>query len=94
MSPTVHNVRNAIRVATDRFEREFEASFTKEELQAICEALEIDVDGVERPSTPQRRRLIRAQVGIAKSLDAADDSTFRKAGLLAIADELGASSEP
>ena len=40
MSPTVHEVRNAIRSATGRFEREFEASFTKEELQAICEALE------------------------------------------------------
>lgn len=44
MSLTVHEVRNAIRAATGRFEREFEASFTKEELQAICEALEVDVE--------------------------------------------------
>ena len=47
MSPTVHEVRNTIRVATGRFEREFDASFTKEELQAICAALEIDLGGDE-----------------------------------------------
>ena len=93
MSPTVHDVRNAIRVATDRFEREFEASFTKEELQAICDALEVDVDEAGRPSTTRMRRLIRAQVGLAESLEAADDSTFRKAELQAIADGIGASSE-
>lgn len=94
MSPTVQDVRNAIRVATGRFERELEASFTKEELQAICEALEIDVDGSGRPSTRRMRRLIRAQVGLAESLEAADDATFRKADLQAIAAELGASAEP
>ncbi len=94
MSPTVHEMRNAIRAATGRFEREFEASFTKEELQAICEALEVDVDETRRPSTTRMRRLIRAQVGVAESLEAADDSTFRKAELQAIADGVGASSEP
>jgi hypothetical protein len=91
MSLTVHEVRNAIRAATGRFEREFEASFTKEELQAICEALEVDGSG--RPSTTRMRRLIRAQVGVAESLEAADDSTFRKADLQAISDAVGASSE-
>jgi hypothetical protein len=94
MSPTVHEIRNAIRVATGRFEREFEASFTKEELQAICEALEIDVDETGRPPTARMRRLIRTRAGIAESLEAADDSTFRKAELRAIADGVGASSEP
>ena len=93
MSPTVHEVRNGIRVATGRFEREFEASFTKEELQAICEALQIDVDEAGRPSTVQMRRLIRTQVGISESLEAADDSMFLKTDLQAIADEVGASSE-
>jgi hypothetical protein len=93
MSPTVHETRNAIRAATGRFEREFEASFTKEELQAIYEALESDVDETERPSTTRMRRLIRAQVGIAESPEAADDSTFRKAELRAIADGVGASLE-
>ncbi|WP_115891676.1 hypothetical protein [Haloferax sp. Atlit-48N] len=94
MSPTVHEVRNSIRVATGRFEREFEASFTKEELQAICATLEIDVDETGQPSTTRMRRLIRAQVGIAESLETADDSTFRKADLQAIADAVGTSSEP
>ena len=93
MSPTVHEVRNGIRVATGRFEREVEASFTKEELQAMCEALEVDVDGAERPSTTRMRRLIRAQVGIAESSETADDSTFRKTELQAIAEVVGALSE-
>jgi len=80
-------------VATGRFEREIEASFTKEELQAICEALEVDIDETGRPSTTRMRRLIRAQAGIAESLEVADDSTFRKADLEAIADGVEASTE-
>lgn len=94
MSPTVHEIRNAIRVTTGRFEREIDASFTKEELQAICEVIGVDVDEAERSSTTQMRREIRAQVGIAESLETADDSTFRKADLQAIADAVGASLEP
>ena len=93
MSLTVHKMRNAIRAATGRFEREFEASFTKEELQAICDALEVDIDESGQPSTTRMRRFIRAQVGVAESLEAADDSTFRKADLQAISDAVGASSE-
>ncbi|MFB6132753.1 MAG: hypothetical protein ABEJ44_05045 [Halanaeroarchaeum sp.] len=93
MSPTVHELRNAIRAATGRFEREFEASFTKEELQAICTALEIDVGESGRPSTTRMRQLIRAQVGVAESPEAAEDSSFRKADLQAIADVLGASAQ-
>jgi hypothetical protein len=93
MSPTVHELQNAIRTATDRFERQSEASFTKEELQALCEALEVGVDESGRPSTARMRRRIRTQVGVAESLEAADDSTFRKADLQAIADAVGALSE-
>jgi hypothetical protein len=93
MSPTVHELRNAIRAATGRFEREVEASFTKEELQAICETLETDVAEPDQPSTTRMRRRIRAQVGIAESPEAAAESTFRKADLQAIADAVGASSE-
>ena len=94
MSHTVHEIRNAIRAATGRFEREVEASFTKEELRAIRAALEVDADGAGRPSTARTRRLVRARVGVAASPDAADDAPFRKAELRAIADEVGASSEP
>jgi hypothetical protein len=93
MSPTVHELRNAIRAATGRFERELEASFTKEELQAICEALDADVDGPGRLSTTGMRRRIRVQVGLAESQEAADETPFRKADLRAIADVVGASSE-
>jgi hypothetical protein len=91
MSPTVHEIRNAIRAATGRFEREVDATFTKEELQAICEALGVDIDETDRPSTARMRRLIRAQVGIAESPETADDSVFRKADLRAVADAVGAS---
>jgi hypothetical protein len=94
MGTTVHEIQNAIRVTTGRFEREIDASFTKEELQAICEALEIDVDEAELSSTTQMRRRIRSQVGLAESLEMADDSTFWKADLQAIADVIGASFEP
>jgi transcriptional regulator with XRE-family HTH domain len=93
MSPTVHEIRNAIRATIGRFEREIDASFTKEELRAICEALDVDVDEAERSSTTLMRRRIRAQVGIAESPETADDSTFRKADLQAIADEVGATFE-
>jgi hypothetical protein len=93
MSPTVHELRNAIRVATGRFEREVEASFTKEELQAVCEALGVGVDEAGRPSTTRMRRLVRAEVGTAASPEAADDSSLRKADLRAIADAVGASVE-
>ncbi len=65
----------------------------EEELQAICEALEVDVDESGQPSATRMRQLIRAQVGVAESLETADDSTFRKADLQAISDAVGASSE-
>ena len=93
MSQTVHEIRNAIRAATGRFEREFAASFTKEELQAICETLDVAVDEAGRPSTSEMRQQIRVRVGIADSPDTADDSTFRKADLQAIAEAVGVSSE-
>lgn len=94
MSPTVHEIRNAIRVTTGRFEREIDASFTKEELQAICEVIGVDVNESERSSTTQMRREVRAQVGRSESIETADDSTFRKADLQAIADAVGASFDP
>lgn len=93
MSPTVHAVRNAIRASTGRFEREVAASFTKEELRAICEALEIDGEESGRPPTDRMRRRIRTAVGVAQSESEADGTTFRKAELTAIADALGASVE-
>ena len=60
MGSTVHEIRNAIRVVTGRFDRELEAAFTKEELQAICEVLEVDTSERGRLSSTRMRRLIRA----------------------------------
>jgi hypothetical protein len=60
MSSTVHELQNAIRAATARFQREVEASFTKEELQAICDALEIHVAEAGLPSTRRMGRRIQA----------------------------------
>lgn len=93
MSQTVHEIRNAIRVATGRFEREVEASFTKEELQAICEVLEVELGENGRPSTSRMRQEIKVRIGTAESLEAAGDSTLRKADLQAVADAVGAASE-
>ena len=93
MSPTVQELRNAIRVETSRFERDVKPSFTKEELRAVCETLRVGVNAAGRRSTSRLRRLIRAHVGIAESLAAADDATFRKADLQVFADHVGASFE-
>ena len=90
---TVHELRNAIRGAAGRFEREVSASFTKEERQAICAELGVEINDGERPSTKRMRRLIRVEVGVAESPEAAGDSTFRKADLEAIAEAIGASVE-
>lgn len=86
MSPTVHEVRNRIRTAIGRFEREVNAQFTKEELAAIAEALGHDI-GHGRPSKEAMRVEIRTRAGIDTSSDASGE-TFRKADLEAIADAL------
>lgn len=85
MSPTVHELRNVIRVRADRFEREIAADFTKEDLAAICAAVGEDVGGKPLPPKPEMRAEILAAVG-----EPADDTerSFRKAELEAIADAL------
>ncbi len=84
MSPTVHELRNAIRSRTGRFEREVSAQFTKEELAAIAQALSHDV-GDPLPSKGQMRAAIRRQTGLSDGAGA-DDGAFRKAELEVIAD--------
>jgi hypothetical protein len=63
VSPTVHALRNEIRVAVGRYERELSTDFTKESLAAICGALDRDV-GDPLPSTGEMRATIRGAVGI------------------------------
>jgi hypothetical protein len=88
MSPTVSELRNEIRVSVGRFEREFDAQFTKEELAAIVDALG---DGaVEKllPPKSEMRAAIRRQVGLDESGDEPGEEAFRKAELEAIAEAL------
>ncbi|QLH75860.1 hypothetical protein HZS55_00445 [Halosimplex rubrum] len=88
MSPTVHALRNEIRVSVGRFEREVSSSFTKEALAAICDGVDADVDAGGRPSKPAMRTAIRTAVdGLDGGSEGSGDS-FRKADLQAIAEEL------
>ncbi|PSQ29881.1 hypothetical protein BRD06_02395 [Halobacteriales archaeon QS_9_67_15] len=88
MSPTVHALRNEIRVSVGRFEREVSSAFTKEALAAVCDAVDADVDASGQPSKPERRRAVRAAVdGLDGDGEDAGDS-FRKADLQAIAEAL------
>lgn len=86
MTPTVHELRNEIRLAVGRFEREISADFTKEDLAAICEAVGYDVDQQNFPPKPRMRAGILFAIGELEADDpnAAPDS-FRKAELEAIA---------
>mgnify|MGYP000725356578 FL=1 len=87
--PTVHALRNEIRVSVGRYERQASTGFTKEALQAICEAVDYEPEGGGRPSKSRMRAGILWKVGELDSdnPDAAPDQ-FRKAHLEAIADAL------
>ena len=88
MSPTVHALRNEIRVSVGRFEREVSSSFTKEALAAICDALDTDVDTDRQPSKPEMQTAIRAAVEELDGEDEDSGDSFRKADLQAIAEAL------
>lgn len=86
MTHTVDELRNEIRLAVGRFERQESTAFTKETLAAICAALDYDSETNRLPSKSQMRAGIRWQLG---AVDADDPATaggaFRKADLEAIA---------
>jgi hypothetical protein len=88
MSPTVHELRNGIRAEVGRFEREVDASFTKEELAAIANEVGYEVDGGSLPSKPQMRAGIRWRVELSETEAAASDGPFTKDELEAIASHL------
>lgn len=85
MSPTVHALRNEIRVSVGRFERQTSSGFTKEALAAICDAVDADVPDAGRPSKGERRAAIRRAVA---GIDGDSEDGFRKAELTAIAETL------
>lgn len=89
MSKTVDELRNEIRLAVDRFERVESTAFTKETLQAICEALDYELEGPDRPSKATMRAGIRYTLGLREAdTPESEEPAFRKAELQAIAESL------
>jgi hypothetical protein len=88
--PTVDELRNEIREATDRYERIESTAFTKEALAAICETVDYEVDTNRLPSKAQMRAGILRQLGELPTDDPEQaESPFRKAALERIAAALG-----
>jgi len=89
MSPTVHALRNEIRVKVGRYEREVSSDFTKEALAAICEAVDYDLGPGGLPSKAQMHAGILHSIGEREDDDPEGlDRSFRKAELQAIAEAL------
>jgi hypothetical protein len=84
--PTVHELRNEIRLAVGRFERVESTGFTKEALAAICGAVGHDV-AKPLPPKAEMRAAIRGRIDALEESGA--DRSFRKAELEAIAAALG-----
>ncbi|WP_239639157.1 hypothetical protein [Halococcus hamelinensis] len=86
---TKHDIRNGIRGGVGRFKQEVTASFTKEELGALCAALEITETTDPIASIATMRQQIRVTVGLADSREDASDDAFSKPELEAIAAAIG-----
>ena len=82
MSQTVDELRNEIRLAVGRYERQESTSFTKEALAAICEAVNYEIDTNRLPSKSQMR------AGILWKIGEIDDDDPDKAGTAFRKDEL------
>lgn len=89
MAVTTHDVRNGIRGGVGRFKREVTAPFTKEELAALCTALEIRDETTPAESKAAMRRRIRVAVGLVAHGEDADDGEFSKPELETIAEAIG-----
>ncbi len=89
MSPTVHAVRNQIRLAVGRYERVETTAFTKESLAAIANALGYEVDLDQKPSKAEMRAGIRWKLGHIDEPDSdKGTSALRKDELIELADHL------
>lgn len=86
MAQTVGELRNAIRVAVGRFEREGSPAFTKEDLAAVCDALGYGIDTSNRlPPKAEMRAGILWKIGIVEEANPEEaPSSFRKDELEAI----------
>ncbi|WP_135661811.1 hypothetical protein [Halorhabdus rudnickae] len=87
MAKTVDDLRNEIRVAVGRFERQVSTDFTKESLAAICDTVGDPVDAARLPPKSDMRSTIAAHVPEVET-DRDDSRPFRKSELHAIADHL------
>ncbi|ELY53416.1 hypothetical protein [Natronolimnohabitans innermongolicus] len=86
MARTADELRNAIRVAVGRFEREGAPAFTKEDLAAICDAVGYEIDTSGRlPPKAEMRAGILWKSGVVDEANPEDaPSSFRKNELEAI----------
>ncbi len=86
MTQTVGELRNAIRVAVGRFEREGSPAFTKEDLAAVCDAVGYEIDTSGRlPPKAEMRAGILWEIGFVEEVNLEDaPSSFRKDELEAI----------
>lgn len=86
MAQTVNELRNEIRVAVGRFEREGSAAFTKEDLAAICDAVgyEIDTSGRLPPKAEMRAGILWKIGALEEDNPEEAPSSFRKDELEAI----------
>jgi hypothetical protein len=85
MTQTVDELRNEIRRATGRFEREISATFTKEDLSAICETLDYDLNTGSLPPKSQMRAEILERIGERDEDETGEiDRPFRKDELDAV----------
>ncbi|MFA9416387.1 hypothetical protein [Natrinema sp. HArc-T2] len=86
MSQTVDDLRNEIRLAVGRYERQESTAFTKEALAAICGAVDYEIDSNRLPPKSQMRAGILWKIGMLDEDDSDKAETpFRKDELKSIA---------
>ena len=89
MTQTVDELRNEIRIATGRFEREISATFTKEDLAAICDAVDYNANTGSLPPKSRMRAEILERTGERDEDETGNiDRAFRKDELVAITEVL------
>ncbi len=86
MAQTVGELRNAIRTAVGRFEREGSPAFTKEDLAAVCDAVgyERDTSGRLLPKAEMRAGILWKIGFVEEANPDGAPSSFRKDELKAI----------